>query len=595
MNHETGESSEDRQFTAPSGFADAKTEKIEVVDKKAIAWSEEDKKEQTPAKPEKEKREPIDLDKAFGSTVASKLSQSMIDRIHNSPKLYAQARKMMDKGTGDIVEQHPHLIDKLMAGFGEKQAIAIAERPEGAPTNLPSTIEAEEERQYKSTWRRMGANIATAGKATYWALGSPINAAKQLSWNAVLHPVNEAEKWNNRFTDMTPEERKKYERRKKMAGLVIIGAAATYLVYRASGFMLHEQSGGSGTTPDQGGNGGGDHPDVPEGGHDTAPNIFAYDHNLDPARDKAKHGNDWGIMPGATPEDNGKPAGWHQFFNNNLKRSPGELSATLSEFGLNGKDGQSIQGLADQMAHDPKLFEQKHQQLMDYLQSNIKGTTVQADSRDYGSYYAVANPDGTTTVSYDNYVNASHNLSTYGAKGNDFVVIEMNDGSKHYAHEGCGWQWSHFINPAPRSSAPASHYTPGHNTYTPPHNTYTPPRHDTPPSSPPPPSTPPPETPPPPPPPPLEAKNPAQDINANPGLPEQLKMGNTRVGSGALQSAGDVAPPPATYTAPPPPRNNTDLAPGASTGTGLFGGGQRQQSGISTGSGSGVTKGNVGE
>lgn len=95
------------------------------------------------------------------------------------------------------------------------------------------------------------------------------------------------------------------------------------------------------------------------------------------------------------------------------------------------------------------------------------------------------------------------------------------------------------------------------------------------------------------------AKNPLLDINNKQSLSENKKMGEVRMGSGAPQTESEVKAPPATIEMPKPVKDNTDTAPGAtpSTAGGLFGNGQQQQSGTSTGAASGnndgVTKGKV--
>ncbi len=552
MKHES-DPVEERRFTAPSGFADAKTEVIGSEPEKPAVDDQEkhDSKddEHTSDSPEKEKREPIDFEKAFGPTIAASISPAMMDRIYNSERLHGQALNMMNTGLGEIVEQNPDLVDKLRRAFGIPTGEAddserSHELPEGAPVGVPTTAEAVEASRSKSILRRLGKRLAGIGEGTKWALSSPIAASQHFATKFILHSstASRDERWNDKFRGMSPEERKKHERRAlRNVHLSLFGAAALYLAYRGHAFDFMPGIGdGNNSTEDH--SGGGDQSQSPEDGHTDddsqdspeaevetpPPHDYAYDPNEDPARDPAKLGNDWGTMPEASPEDGDKPAGWHDFFNNHLPDSPGELSATLSEFGLNGKDDASIRGLAEQMINDPDLFQQKHQELMDYLGEQVKNVSVVTDARDYGSYFAVANPDGTVTVSYDGYVDSASNIHKYGPQGNDFVVIELKDGSKHYAHMSCGWQWSHFINPAPAAPPPPVEVTPTPS-YTPPSETpppYTPPSSpppqgppvappETPPPSPPPPITPP-EVPPPPSPPP-EPEPPKQNHFPHPG------------------------------------------------------------------------------
>ncbi len=539
-----------RLFVAPSGFADKETDVIELPDDLVQEDTSLETGDNLPVKADQfvaeeyigilsademqalegKNREEIERYVkvgAFGENVASQLSDDMWNRIKTVPKLRAIMGEMKRKNIGGTIDQNQDLADRLMSVFGgdgERQGT-----PEGnIPTNLPTTEQAEALSKQRTGLRRLASNIATAGKATAWALTSPIDAAKQLSWKAVLHPMNQAEAWKEKYDNMTPAERKKYRWKVAGANVAVFAGSALYLAYRAHGFDWMSGGGsGGGTNPHDHAPGGGSGAPNPEEHKNDAPapehfdmhhpdhnlDHFHYDPNLDPARDPAKHHNDWGTAPHASPEDGSNPAGYADFFGNRLKHSPGELSATLTEFGLNGKG--NVQELADQMANDPKLFADKYGLLMDHLK-DAKFSVI-TDSRNYGSYYAVANPDGTVSVSYDSFVDASDNLRTYGPHGNEFMLVEMPDGSKHYAHMGCGDQWSHFITPAPRPApttpvVPHNH-APSQSHYTPPthHSTPPPPHHETPPpESTPPPETPPTETPPtdtpPPPPPPIAPK-----------------------------------------------------------------------------------------
>lgn len=462
------------------------------------------------------------FDQAIGHTAVDTIPNDVWDRIcakgKSAEAIWKVIGEMKRKGMGAAIDADERLRERVIAIFLKGEKEPERERPEGMPEGLPSTEEAVEQSRKKSLLRRMAMRVAGGAEAIKWAAGSPVAATKHLAYKFLTHSSESQEKWNEKFRNMSPEERRKYERKAiRNANLAVLAGGAIYLAYRSHGFdwFTHDSNGNNGVEPGSGSN---SHPDMPEdipsGSHD-----FVYDPKLDPARDPAKHHNDWGTMPPPSPEDAGKPSGYADFFNNRLKHSPEELSATLSEFGLNGKDAHAITELANQMEQDPKLYEQKYNQLIALLNNpNVKISTI-TDSRDYGSYYAVANPDGTVTLSYDTYVDASHNLQTYGQQGNEFVVIELPDGSKHYAHKGCGWQWSHFINPAPApkqvvytpapshsSTVPApTKYQPPHNNYVPPTQIYTPPEVVSPPpvyTPEPPPAPPPAPTPEPTPPPP---------------------------------------------------------------------------------------------
>ncbi|MDB5177229.1 MAG: hypothetical protein JWN75_897 [Candidatus Saccharibacteria bacterium] len=87
-----------------------------------------------------------------------------------------------------------------------------------------------------------------------------------------------------------------------------------------------------------------------------------------------------------------------------------------------------------------------------------------------------------------------------------------------------------------------------------------------------------------------------QQVYHNPGLPDQIRRDGL-MDSGAQQPQNSLVRESPDYSLPPRTQTSTETAPGAQPSTGLFGGGQEQQSGVSTGaadsSGSSNTAGTV--
>lgn len=505
---------------------------------------------------------------AVGEKATATISPEMWARIsrrdQKAQAVWTVIHKMKTRGMGSVIDGDEKLSER--AGHIFNKAERSGEKSGNVPEGLPSTEEAEEASQEKTIMRRIAKRGLGIAEGAMWAAGSPVQAAQHLAtkFQLFLHG-GMSEKWNDKFRDLSPEEQRKYKKRAAWrANLGALALGGLYLASRGHALNFigdafdHHHGSGSGATPEVPSHDQGHDHNTPapeqhfDPNHpDTNPADFHYDPNLDPARDGAKHHNDWGTALHASPDDGDKPAGYADFFDTRLHHSPEELSATLTEFGLNDKN--NVTGLANQMVADPALAAQKYDQLMNYIHDNVKSVSIVTDGRDYGSYYAVANPDGTVTLSYDQFVESSSNLQIHGPTGNDFMAFTMKDGSVHYGHIDCGMQWSHFINtPAPHhaSPTPAPHYVPSQPHYTPPptHNVppSSPPPVTPPPETPPPPVTPPPETPPPPPPPPLEGKG----VEAGPAAVHPLPVDLPEAAPAHVDTGGfsDPVPAPTTTT-----------------------------------------------
>ena len=472
------------------------------------------------------------LKTALGERAAGQMPDELWKRISKhdgkSEAIWKVIHKMKNSGAnkggfGSVIDENDELYNKVLAIFNKSER--SGEHQNNAPEGLLSTEEAMEASQERSLLRRIAKGAMGLKDAALWFAGHPIYSFQQLPVNLMTWLNDNHDKWSEKYENLPPEEQHRFKRRALIrANLSVAALGGLYLASRGHAFsFISDAFGGNG-------GGGADHPDTGGAGHhdvptdqtpdhhdnsshdhfdpahpDTDPSHFHYDPNLDPARDPAKHHNDWGVALQPSPDDGDKPAGYADFFNTRLHRSPEELSATLTEFGLNGKG--NVTELANQMVNDPALAAQKYDQLMEYIHDHVKSVSIVTDGRDYGSYYAVANPDGTVTLSYDEFVESSSNLKIHGPTGNDFMAFTMDDGSVHYGHIDCGMQWSHFINaPAPHAAPvpapPVSHHVPPTTPHVPPHHETPPPSAPPPSSPPPPPETPPPETPPPPPPPP---------------------------------------------------------------------------------------------
>jgi hypothetical protein len=506
------------KWTADSDF-DGKTKEIPVATTTLEPEHEEDIYHE-----QNERLTEQEIVGALGANGASKLSDKLRQRFNDEPELRAYLRNMNKKGYGALINDNEALTQKLLTVLdkhsGEQQT--SGERSPFAPDGLRPTDEVAAASNGETKVRGLARKWAGFKENTRWLATSPNTAISYFLASRYTRMSDRNAKRKEMLDRLSPAEREK--RLKKVAigaNIVALGGGAIYLtLFRGQGLHFLE---GAGDQPQVGG-GNGDHPHLgPNASDHEQPPLpelqpqhgdFIYDPNLDPARSGAKHGNDWGPGVVFTPEDaeNGKPAGYSQFFDERIKQSPKELSATLSEFGLNGKDSASINGLADQMQHDPKLADAKYKELMDLLgKANVSEMRYDGD---YASYYAVANPDGTVTLSYDEFVDGSASSQRHGADGNRFIVVEVN-GEKHYFHPSCGMQPSHFIAPQPHvQSQPVYQYqnTPQRHPSQPRQQVYPqPPSHPQPPVAPPLPPEQPPVTPPPPPelpPPPPETPTP---------------------------------------------------------------------------------------
>lgn len=515
---------QENPFSAPSPADSNPTEQLNIA---PVAYSQEVERETIDI------LNRADIVDAIGPKLTGRLSLSALERLGSDPR-FKEARgvlrDMRDKDLGRVIDGDEtltqnmvnvlkkHFPDEFDNNADHESESDHETEQDFAPTGLPTQAEADIDAREKTLTRRLAARAAGAGQAVFWALGSPINAAKHLATKFVLFPGDRQQRWNEKFKNMPESEQRKYRNRSRLVLGTAMAGMAIYMGYRLYGGMDHGGGGGVGNHPNP--DDAPEPPQVERNGHGP----FTYIPDEDPARSKLKHGNDWGPAVVGTPDDHGKPAGYAQFFNERLKKSPEQLSATLSEFGLNGKDASAINDLADKMRTDPKLMEQKYNQLMDHIR-DWKTYEIRNGS-DVGSYYEKVNPDGSVTLAYDDYVNESAKRGVYGADWDRYIVIEGPNGEKHHFHPACGMQPSHFLPPRPVYK-PVYHaqqyHSPQQQVYhaprprTPQNPVYHPtPRPQAPPPEAPPP--PPPELPPdippppPPPPPPPEAKGPTDGV-----------------------------------------------------------------------------------
>lgn len=488
---------------------------------------------------------------AIGPTLTARLTVSALEKLGSDSKFKearAVLRDMKNKGLGAVIDGDESLsqtmVNVLRKHFPGDFDVESGHESEQdfSPTGLPSQEEADVMSRGKMNLRNFAkeawglakdmGTMAAGGKLTYWLNG--IGIAKL---------AERQERQREKYLNMT-----RRERRRAMLGYTFVGlgSVAMYMLarhYIADGHS-HGGSGGNMPNPD-------DKPQAPTViGEHHGHGAFTYIPDEDPARSKLKHGNDWGPAVVGTPDDHGKPAGYAQFFNERLKKSPEQLSATLSEFGLNSKDGGAINDLAAKMRADPKLMEQKYNQLMDHVRD--WKTYETRNGGDVGSYYEKVNPDGSLTLAYDDYVNEVAKKDVYGADWDRYIVIEGPNGEKHYFHPACGMQPSHFIPPRPVYQPPVYHAQQYHST---PQPTYQP-RPRTPQAppvyhAPPPPQAPPPEVAPPPPPPPTRPPEvtppptrPPEVTPPPPPPPPPVEVKGPTRGEFTPQGPGDFEPAP---------------------------------------------------
>lgn len=364
-----------------------------------------------------------------------------------------------------------------LAGIELDQSVEI-----GAPTGFVSTKEAEQ---------RISETNPTALSLSQLArmqLGLPASFLGGRKFK--LFGKN-----RKAYADMTPEEQEASRIKSgKYSSIVAAGAAGLTIAYGiAHWYMTKEVAAidpstfntshgdmklsnmtvapGPNADPNVGGSGGGAHNILPSSSNNLDVSTFSYNPTEDPALSALKHGNDFGPELMASSNDGQLPAGFSEMVDNRWKNSPGEFSAVLSKFGLNGNDAASINRLADQMAADPKLFQAKYKELTDLMNQPGVSITQEKITGPYGSYYAVNNHNGTATIAYDNSVD----------HGGDMIVVKTPQGigrfrvqcggqpidllpshsaapvynqPTHYTPQGGGSQQQHFVsNPAPRQTA----------------------------------------------------------------------------------------------------------------------------------------------
>lgn len=319
---------------------------------------------------------------------------------------------------------------------------------------------------------------------------------------------------------------------------------------------------------------------------------FKYDPGQDPFYLPGKQGvHDFGAPLQANPLDGAKPAGWNDWTQTRLTNSPEQLASIATGLGVDGQTDANMNQLAEQFKADPKLMSHYHEEVERILNDPSTKVREEAITGPYASLYEW-DQNGDGVLARDDYVN----------EGGTKMIIEFGPADNRQVMEirkECGGQrcWAPVIPvqqvsySAPQgngSYSPVSYAVPqGNGNYTPPqgNGNYTPPANNppaeqppanNPPTEQPPTGQPPVEQPPAEQPPTPEAKDPTQDINVNPGLPEIIQMGADRFGPGLLQGLSEVVTPPSNYSDPvgnmgTRPASPGSVAPGADASPGSLG------------------------
>lgn len=308
---------------------------------------------------------------------------------------------------------------------------------------------------------------------------------------------------------------------------------------------------------------------------------FKYDRAQDPFYMPGKQGvHDFGAPLQSNTLDGNKPAGWNDWTQVRLTNSPEQLASIATGMGVDGQTDANMNPLAEQFkdaANGPKLMSHYHEEVMKILNDPTTKIREEAITGPYASLYEW-DQNGDGVLARDDYVDerGTKMIIEFGPPNNRQVMEIRKD---------CGGQriWAPVIPVQEVVSRPqgngsynlVSNSRPqGNGSYTPrgggnpPVNnppaenppTNNPPTNN-PPTNNPPTNNPPTEQPP-------VAKEPTKDVNVNPGLPEAIRMGAERMGSGLLQSLGQVTAPPAQYDNPigtmgTRPASPGSVAPGA--------------------------------
>jgi|GEM_PF-4811165 len=527
-----------------------------------------------------------DLEAMFGSGVTS-WSESSKNALYADDNLKKRALK--------LEQLNPAEAAKLRAQIGE--LVDDSEKEDG-DDNLDQ--DSDDIELPKSRWKRM----LNFGRYYY---------SKPWIWMA-----SRSDKYRDRYEAASPEERAKMERKANIFGTIGAVAVGVALYGMKSTHMFGLMGGGSHNGLDI---------------KDASAGSASHDHALEP-KNRVRGPEEYPHLSFETPElsrknemnfleMNGRV---HNDFNNisaneigvsgdkdhfpgysalheQYQKSPVELAAQLRQiqavemanghtFDLLPKELQMRPGesqttyitrLGDAMHADPRLHDKLVDGALDYIKEH--GQPLRDLTQNYSANYLVME-NGKPVVRFDDFVSSADPndkvimlSETEGIRfpcGQPIKLIEQHTVAvapeQQYQPRGGGSQ-QHVVS---RPRVPVGH-----------------PPVDHPPTDNPPTDHPPVDHPPE-----LQPKDPREDINANPDLPEQVQMGDVRMGSGAPQAEHDVVRPPVKYE-PKPIENDNAPAPGAKPSTGLFGGGQTQQSGTSTGAASGAnngeTAGNVGE
>ena len=583
-----------------------------------------------------EKQREVTLENAFGETMLGQLSDDVKQQLLTNPKKYELLVSLSNENAGDYFESNPQLINKALNLLGVQ------------PVSVPTPARRRRQNETAQALEEVETTRPVSGvrKLARTAFGVPYNALN----NAIIKGYSKIfdKQWaqSQRFQAMSEAEQTAYiEKWGKWTTRGVIGALGAVSLYAAARWAGYEYGGGSGAHDalDPHGDGQTDQNGDSLPGDDgslqslEALRQLSIKRELDFLNTNGRVHNNFNNIPVDSvnsPEHATLFLGYDKLMNQ-YQQSPTELSAQLHQIQTiemekgnvfeslpkelrlqSGENNEAyVARLSDAIHNDQKLHDTLVGSTMDYLKDN--GKSPEAINSEYKAWYIT--DDGKVVAHWD--------TSVVSADPNDKIIrlsdtkgirlpcgqpIELSPvyDTPTYVPQAQNWQ-PQPVYVAPQ--APVASYAPEYpSTPIVPEVPITPVIPEVPiipevpviPEIPVIPEVPIiPEVPVIPEIPVIPVvplpKNPLEDINVNPGLPEQIKMGDVRVGPGAPQTIHDVTPEPTHYEPPKPVVDNTDKAPGASSGSGLHGRGQSQQSGVSTGSSSGsnsgVTSGNVGE
>lgn len=520
--------------------------------------------------------------------------------------------KIIDNLSDDDLDKYTGVAEDINAKYSAHLKHEVAEH-EPVDAEMPKdAADAAYDYDTVDAEAQVAGEVAPLREGAAERLGFTWTKGAGLFINGVLFAASRSERMQQRMAVMSEAERDQYiKKRARIAKVATytVAAAATVWTFKSAGnyFSLF---GGASTganhmapgTFHAGDNKGADHnytladsekPDLTD--FDKA--ILNHYNNSDASFYDFAHKQfrgDFGPSLRPLSTDGTMPAGFNDWMLRN-QHEPHGLANLVSGLKLDGH-GDSMadrNALGNVYEHDKIAQVKADIMVQNELRDPNKYSLKTIDLKSYNSTYMV-DANGNPVISMKNNLHLG---------GHAIAITNKTTGETTYWRTECGgyqqvWPVEEApVRPAPATPQPANYIQAPEKPVT----TTTPPTNTPPVNIPPvtiPPIDIPPTTTPPTPPPPVtnEAKIPALDINAR-NLSENKKMGDVRMGSGALQSADQVKPEPDVYKPPKPDTTNTDTAAGAkpSQPGGLHDRGSQgpQQSGTSTGAASGSNNGNT--